>query len=41
MLLNYDLELPGEYKMSWSISTIAEMHSIKIAERNFYNVKSS
>jgi len=41
MLLNYDLELPGEYKKSWCVSTIAQIHSVKIAEKNSYSVISS
>jgi len=41
MLLNYDLERPGEYKMSWCVSTIAQILSVKIAEKNSYSVKSS
>jgi len=43
MLFNYDLELPGEYTMSWYVSTMAQIcvHSVKIAEKNSYSVKSS
>jgi len=41
MLLNYDLELPGEYKTSWCVSTIEQIHSVKTAKKNSYSVKSS
>jgi DNA-directed RNA polymerase subunit RPC12/RpoP len=36
ILLSYDLELPGEYKMCKCGSIIAQIHSVKIPEKTSY-----